>query len=356
MSRTVLLARLDNDGDVLLSGPAVRAVAAHATRVLYLCGPRGRQAARLLPGVDEVLTWHCPWIDAEPGPVSRGEIDRLVDDLQTRGIDEAVVFTSYHQSPLPLVLLLRMAGIARVTADSEYYPGSLLDVRHRLPVTGLHEVERMLSVTAAAGFGLPPGDDAALAVRVPGPGPQPLVGAEPYVVVHPGASVPARSWSPRRWRELVHALAERATRVVVTGGPAETALTAIVAGGRALDLGGGTDLAALAGVLARADAVVVGNTGPAHLAAAVDTPVVSLFAPTVPAERWRPWRVPSRLLGRQDIYCAGCRARVCPVAGHPCLDTVPVTAVVQALDELQRRTGAPGRAPAPGPDLVEVGG
>ena len=70
-------------------------------------------------------------------------------------------------------------------------------------------------------------------------------------------------------------------------------------------------------MLRRADVVVVGNTGPAHLAAAVGTPVVSLFAPVVPAERWRPWSVPHVLLGDQSAGCALSRARTCPVAGSP---------------------------------------
>jgi len=100
-----------------------------------------------------------------------------------------------------------------------------------------------------------------------------------------------------------------------------------------LDLGGKTDLAGLAEVIAGADAIVVGNTGPAHLAAAVGTPVVSLFAPTVPAVRWRPWRVPHVLLYR-DVPCAGCRARVCPVEGHPCLGGVTVEEVLAALSSL----------------------
>ena len=85
-------------------------------------------------------------------------------------------------------------------------------------------------------------------------------------------------------------------------------------------------------MLAAAGAVVVGNTGPAHLAAAVGTPVVSLFAPTVPAVRWRPWRVPHELLF-VDVECAGCRARVCPIEGHPCLD-VRVEDVMEAVDRL----------------------
>ena len=59
----VLVARQDNDGDVLLAGPAVRAIAAGAREVTLLCGPRGEQAARLLPEVDEVMVWRAPWID-----------------------------------------------------------------------------------------------------------------------------------------------------------------------------------------------------------------------------------------------------------------------------------------------------
>jgi ADP-heptose:LPS heptosyltransferase len=157
-----------------------------------------------------------------------------------------------------------------------------------------------------------------------------------YVVVHPGASVPARAWEPTANAALVDALVAAGRRVVVTGGPAERTLTAFVAGEprpAVTDLGGATDLAGLADVLAGASAVVVGNTGPAHLAAAVGTPVVSLFAPTVPAVRWRPWRVPHELLF-VPVPCAGCRARVCPVAGHPCLSGVEVHDVLAAVERL----------------------
>ncbi len=150
--------------------------------------------------------------------------------------------------------------------------------------------------------------------------------------MHPGASVPARAWAPERHAALVEALVACGRQVVVTGAPSERALTARVAG-PALDLGGETDFAGLAGVLAGADAVVVGNTGPAHLAAAVGTPVVSLFAPTVPAVRWRPWRVRHELL-YVDVPCAGCRARRCPVAGHPCLGGVGVDDVLAAVERL----------------------
>jgi ADP-heptose:LPS heptosyltransferase len=339
------VARQDSVGDVLLAGPAVRAVAAGAGRVTLLCGPRGRDAARLLPGVDEVVVAHASWIDAEPEPVTRVKVDALVDRLVDLELDQALILTSFHQSPLPLALLLRMAGVPTIAAVSVDYPGSLLDVRHRVD-EDVHEVERSLSLAATLGYRLPEGDDGRLAVRRD-PGADVPNLERPYVVVHPGASVPARAWAPERHAALVEALAAEGRRVVVTGGIAERPLTARVAGRRSgvVDLGGRVDLAGLAEVLAGAGVVVVGNTGPAHLAAAVGTPVVSLFAPVVPAVRWRPWGVGHVLLGDQGAACAGSRARVCPVAGHPCLDGVPVEGVVAAVGAL-----------APLPVGQEVGG
>ena len=341
----VLLARLDSAGDVLLMGPAVRAVAARARRVTFLCGRRGRAAAELLPGIDTVVEHTAPWIDPEPDPVDRERTLAFVDELAALAPDEAVVFTSFHQSALPLALLLRLAGVPTIAAFSEDYPGSLLDVRHRVD-SELHEVERALSLVATLGYSLPPGDDGRLAVERPGEAP---AVDPPYVVVHPGTSVPARAWPAEHHAALVAALAERGRTVVVTGSADEAELTRFVAGtassrlllaearSRVVDLGGRTSLVGLADVLAAAEAVVVGNTGPAHLAAAAGTPVVSLFAPTVPAARWRPWGVPVALLGDQVAACAGSRARSCPVPGHPCLSSVSVEDVLGALDRLAGR-------------------
>jgi ADP-heptose:LPS heptosyltransferase len=327
----VLAVRLDSEGDVLLAGPAVRALAAGASRVTFLCGPRGAQAAELLPGVDQTLIHRAPWIDPEPEPVDREQTLALVGVLAAQRIDQALVLTSFHQSALPTAFVLRLAGVPTIAAISEDYPGSLLDVRHRVD-DDVHEVERSLSLVATLGYGLPPGDDGRLRVkrrRARNP-----AGPGPYVVVHPGASAPARTWPAAKHATLVEALVAEGRRVLVTGGPDERGLTKYVAGTAAPDFGGRTTFAELAEVLAEASAIVVGNTGPAHLAAAVGTPVVSLFAPVVPAERWRPWRVPHALLGDQGAPCAGTRMRTCAVPGHPCLESVSVDDVIAAIGEL----------------------
>jgi HAD superfamily hydrolase (TIGR01662 family) len=342
--KRVLAVRGDSAGDVLLTGPAIRAVAAGAESLTLLCGPRGRAAAELLPGPDALLTWALPWIDPDPAAVDPVEMGRFIDRLADGGFDEAVVFTSFHQSPLPMALLLRMAGVPRISAISVDYPGSLLDVRHLVP-DGIPEAERALSLAAAAGFPLPAGDEPVLRLRTVPPVPVELPAA-PFVVVHPGASVAARACPPDTCAELVMALCTAGYPVVVTGGPDERPLTAKVAsaGARrsgvgggvagAVDLGGQTSLAELAAIIGRAACVVVGNTGPAHIAAAMGTPVVSLFAPTVPFGQWAPHRVPAVRLGDATAPCRGSRAKECPVPNHPCLAGIAPDAVVSAVRTL----------------------
>jgi ADP-heptose:LPS heptosyltransferase len=338
----VLVARLDNAGDVILTGPAVRAVAATADRVTFLAGPAGGAAARLLPGVDDVWTWEAPWVGFEPPALDRADTDALVDRIAAARVDAAIILTSFHQSPQPLALVLRMAGVGHIAATSVDYPGALLDVRHPY-LDELHEVEQSLSLCAAAGHHLPDGDDGALALSLPAPSVD--LPAEPYVVVHPGASVPARRLPLAPTADAVRRLTAAGRLVVATGGPSERDLVRAVTAGapsnRVEDRTGATRLADLAHLLAGADAVICGNTGPAHVAAAVGTPVVEAFPPVVPAHRWRPWRVPHVLLGDQDIACAGCRARRCPLEGQPCLVPFDADAVVAAVDRLAPRPPAP---------------
>jgi ADP-heptose:LPS heptosyltransferase len=343
---TRLVARLDNVGDVVLAGPAVRAVAASGGPVVLLAGPAGADAAALLPGVDEVVVFDAPWVPFEPSPVSGPAIESLLDRVRALAVDEAIILTSFHQSPLPLALLLRLAGVERISATSVDYPGSLLDVRDTYDES-LHEVEQSLALCAAAGHTLPSGDDGRLQLELPM---QPSrARPRPYIVVHPGASVPARALPIDATMEVVADLTALGHHVVITGSESERGLAGHIArAARPSDVTlrcGTTGLAELAMIIAEARAVICGNTAPAHIAAAVGTPVVEAFAPVVAPHRWRPWRVPHVLLGVLDIGCAGCRARVCPVVGQPCLAAYTPQAVIDALARLRVVDSAAGRRP-----------
>lgn len=339
---TAMVARLDSIGDVLVTGPAVRAIAAGHDRVVFLAGPRGSAAARLLPGVDRVVEWSAAWVDFDAPPLTPESVAWLVDTIAAEQPDAMVIFTSFHQSPLPLALICRLAGVEWISAICEDYPGKLLDLRHHVP-DDIPEPLRALSLAEAGGWRLPSGDDGRLKVnRLPTlTGTlRSLLGGRDYVAFHPAAAVPARRPSADKCAEMVRALAAAGHHVVVTGTDADRELTAQVAADAAIDLGGRTTLAELGSVFAGARAVVAPNTGPAHLAAAVGAPIVSLFAPVVPAVRWGPYGTTVIVLGDQDAPCRGSRARTCPVPGHPCLDRIAAQDVVAAVAEVASRGAA----------------
>ena len=345
----VLVTRLDNCGDVLLAGPTVRAAAATGRPVHLLCGPRGRAAAELLPGVTTLIEAHVPWIEPDPMPVRPEDGTALVDQVRRLHVTDAAILGSSHQSPLPLALLLRWAGVDRIAAVSHDHAGSLLDVR----VPGdpdVHEVERGLLIARALGFPRPADDRLAVDLDPDETARDDTTRAEvtpdvarPYVVVHPGASAAARTLAPDAWRDVVTALAATQRTVVVTGGREEVWLSAFVSGDHSnvFDLGGTVTFRELGRTIAGADALMTGNTGPMHLAAAVGTPVVAAFPPTVPAERWRPWRVPHVLLGDRSVPCAGCRARRCALDEQVCLSGIRPEDVVSAVEALTADAPAP---------------
>ena len=326
-----LAVRQDNNGDVTLLGPALRALAAHG-HVTLVCGPAGEGAARLLPGVSAVEVIRAEWIEGNPGPVRPERIAADVARFAEAAADEAFVFTSFHQSPLPTALLLRLAGVPQIAAISVDYPGSLLDTR--VPVDdGLHEVQRALSLVGARGFHLPPGDDGRLAY-LPLPARDRSL-PQRYVAVQPGATVAARAWAPEKLRRLIAQLRYDGHAVVVVGSVNEALLAREVAGDSgAIDLAGRTTYAEFAAVIRDAVALVVGNSSGIHIASAVGTPVVTIFAPTILPARFAPYHVPFVMLGDLTIACAGCRARTCPFVGQPCTGVVEVADVVNALHGL----------------------
>jgi ADP-heptose:LPS heptosyltransferase len=94
---------------------------------------------------------------------------------------------------------------------------------------------------------------------------------------------------------------------------------------------GDTELAELAAIISLAPVIITNNTGPAHIAAAVGTPVVDLYALTNPQHT--PWGVPSRVLFH-DVSCKFCYRSVCPELHHDCLRKVSPEAVVRAALDL----------------------
>ena len=153
---------------------------------------------------------------------------------------------------------------------------------------------------------------------------------EAYAVLAPGASCPSRRYPPERFAEVARDLG---LPVAVVGTEKERPLVQAVAAGTpgVVDLSGLLDVPALVATLADARLAVTNNSGGMHMADAVGTPVVALFAGTEDESQFAPRSVPARLL-RVPTTCAPCRAFACPY-DHECLDISPA-AVVAAGREL----------------------
>ncbi len=351
-ARRILVVRLDNLGDVLVTTPAIHAIReslpdAHIT---LLTSPVGAQIGRLDPDIDDVTVYDAPWMDPwQRLPQDSAREQAMIERVRRGAFDGAIIFTSYHQSPLPAAYLAYLADIPLRVAASVDGPGSLLTTRHKHPERLVHEVERGLDLVGALGMHT---DDDALQLRVPDEARAEVrnlpemasiraqATSAPLVVVHPGCSMPARTYPREMYARVVESLVEQQhAQVILTGADDERELVQHICGrirpelqANIHPLAGRVSFPGLCALIEGADIVITNNTGPMHIAAAVKTPVVALFALTNPPEQWGPWRVTHRQL-YHDVSCRICYSRICPF-GHECLRLVSPEMVAQAAREL----------------------
>ncbi|NUO85192.1 MAG: glycosyl transferase, partial [Cupriavidus sp.] len=162
-ARSVLCVRLDNMGDVLMSTPAMQALAdaLPGRRLTLLTSHSAAALAPHLPMVGRVLAWDAPWArhaEATAAPAPGPEIAACARWLARFRFDAAVIFTVYSQSPLPAAVLCALAGIPLRLACCRENPYTLLSdwVPETEPGTQpgqrpRHEAQRQLDLVARVG-------------------------------------------------------------------------------------------------------------------------------------------------------------------------------------------------------------
>jgi lipopolysaccharide heptosyltransferase II len=362
--RRVLAVRLDNMGDLLMTTPALAALrdSVAGGHITLLASRSGTALAPHLPPVDEAIAFDAPWVrqpdSQDERPVGQAEC-ALVDRLAAAEFDAAVIFTVATQSALPAALLCRMAGIPRRLAHARENPYGLLS--DWVPETDTvadgmrHEVQRQLDLVRHVGCAtrdvqlrFSPGEsqrDAAHAQLLAAG----LQRGERYVVLHVGATAASRRYPADRFGAVAREVARRSGHAMVfVGDGSELALVAearaAMDGTPSINLAGRLSLGELGAVIGGAELLIANNSGPMHMAAAMGTPVVALYALTNPQHT--PWQVPSRVLNH-TVACRHCLKSVCPQGTQECLTKVAVSTVVEAALELLPAT--PARVPAPLP-------
>jgi lipopolysaccharide heptosyltransferase II len=329
-ARSVLVIRLDNMGDVLMTTPAIRALKEQTSgrRIVLLASPPGAAVARFIPEIDTVVSYAAPWMPNCP-PAAPAAAESLFTTLRRLNLEAAVVFTVYSQSALPAALMATLAGIPHRLAYARENPYGLLsdwvlDLEPHVLVR--HEARRQLDLVASVGartqdeslsFRVSEDDAASARVKLSAAG---VDLACPWIVVHPGATAASRRYPTESFAHMIGCLAEeRDCQVVMTGGADEVGLATEIcrrSDARVTSLAGCLALGELAAVIKASALLIANNTGPIHIAAAVGTPVVDIYALTNPQHA--PWRVPSAVL-YEDVPCRFCYRSVCPQTHHACL-------------------------------------
>lgn len=328
--------------------PAMRAIKrARPGRCVTLLSSRsGAAAAPYIPEIDAVIDYAAPWMK------SSGQREPALDtgfiaSLAARRYDAAAIFTSYSQSALPAALMCYLAGIPLRLAHCRENPYQMLTDWQPDPEPATfirHEVRRQLELVASVGcttasaglsFAVRDTDLAAVRERLAALRINP---DRQWVLLHPGASAPSRRYPPEHWSAMMRLLETRTgLPMVLTGDKSEqTLIDSIIgaSGTAAVSLAGMLDLGELGAAISMAGLVICNNSGPAHLSAAVGTPLVDLYALTNPQHT--PWQVESRVLFH-DVPCRFCQKSICPEGHNDCLAKIEPPEVVDAACALLAR-------------------
>jgi lipopolysaccharide heptosyltransferase II len=325
--------------------------------VTLLTSTGGAAAAAYIPEVDGAITYDAPWMKATHHRHDSEQDLAFVELLRQGGYDAAVIFTVFSQNPLPAAVYCYLAGIPLRLAHCRENPYQLLTdwVQETEPEQRIrHEVRRQLDLVGAVGshtenerlsFSVRQKDRDAL------PGlfdERELDPGRPWLLVHPGASAPSRRYPPEQFAEVVRSLAvNQGFQILLTGNEQERELVRQIqalAKVPVISLAGRLGLGKFAALIEAAPVLISNNSGPVHLAAAVGTPVVDLYALTNPQHT--PWLTPHRVLSF-DVPCRHCFRSVCPEQHQHCLSKIEPVEVVTATLALLSEAGRPTRPLVP---------
>ena len=278
-------------GDLVAATPALRALRRGypGAEISLVSLPwAAALAPHLTPDVDRVIPYPgAPGLDGDGDGLA---LERFVEGMRAERFDLAVNLHGRGPQSTRLVVSFDAQRTAGFAGGGAGYPR--LDVSVPWDVER-HEARKLLALAGAAG-GAPDGNGPRLRVRDEDRRRADALlnsaAGGPLALLHPGASVEEKRWPVEGFGRVARGLLRRGYAVAVTGSGGERELSGSLRelAPEAIDLSGKTDLSTLVGLVSSADLLVSNDTGPAHLAYALETPSVTVFGPSTDAGRWGP--------------------------------------------------------------------
>lgn len=347
--RKVLIIKLDHIGDVLFAVPAIKALRERLplARITMVVGPWSKEVVKNCPYVNEILFFNAHWFRRNTkGKRKAGDIYkcfRFLKLLRQRKFDLAIDFRercSAHQDSL----FLSLTGARYKMGYNIWGWGFLITHKvHYDPKRVKHEVERNLDMLRTIGI-----DNLNPKLEMwPGKNEQDYAQKflEQYGVseqnvligIHSGVWCPSRRWLKERFAQTADLLVERLNaRVIIFGAPNEieevSELISLMQT-EPINACGKTSLGELAALIERCKVFVGNNSGPVHIAATMETPVVDLFSGTDLSQQWGPFGV-ANIVIEKYVNCKPCGREECGRANHDCMELITVDEVVRAVESL----------------------
>ena len=345
----IVVVKPDHMGDVLLASPAM-----HALRLMFpkaaitlAVGPRGEDVARRLPDADRIIALPFPGLDpaTQPGVAARWSLLVRVARQWQGSFDAGLLLRDdYYWG----ALLLAAAGIGtragtatplcapfltHAVTPVPHEPAAAQHLRVVAALTGGARDSPVWSLEHALRFAPRTAPTVAVTQRVAaGLGPD-----EPYLLLHPGSGAAVKLWTAENWTAVLRDLRSRlGLRTLVMAGHNEQHLLPPIlrhAGNNAVGLAAAPDIDLLSELMLGARLVLGVDSGPLHLAAALDVPSVRLYGPVDPLV-FGPWGDPRRHRSvASRMLCAPCGKLhwdLLDLPWHPCVRRLAPDAVVAA--------------------------
>ncbi len=376
--KKILLIKLSAIGDVVHTFPVLNKLRRRypKARIDWLVTPEIAELLRQNPAISNVIEfsrdeWSTPWRAAPYVGAARliatlraTEYD-LVLDLQ--GQLRSAIFAFASGAPVRIgfdrpraevwkTLSRKIPDEAKKHAWQGAREGSFLAYTHHisLPSLDVHPVERNLGVAPMLGL-----DDGAPDFSFPVP-PEATtridalldyydIGKARLIVVAPGTNWETKQWRREGFAEMARYFRQKGFAVTLIGSDGERALCQEIArlAPGTVDLAGETTLSELAALIRRATICITNDSGPMHLAVALDRPVVSIFGPTDPV-----WAGPYRRGGavlRTELDCSPCYLRELHRCnfGHACMVNISASTVIERVEVIVAKLPSRTKPTAP---------
>ncbi len=342
----VLVIKLRNLGDVLLSAPVISALKSQAPHLEIdaLVYADTAEMLRDHPDLAQLHVVERDWKRLNVWQRYRREA-QLLSSLRGRRYDLIVHLTEHVRGVWLARLLRPRFSVAPDLRAHRYYRKSFT---HRYPVIGgnrRHTVEINLDAIRRIGV-YPEMQRRRLVFAVNEPAREKVEQAlakcnlikRSFVLIHPGSRWFFKCWPPERMAALCNALVSDGLPVALVSGPdsVEQRLLAEVTSrlNRPVPSFAGTfSLKELGALIASARLYVGMDSAPMHIAAAMGTPTVALFGPSGDIE-WGPWQVPHRIV-TSSHPCRPCGRDGCGGGKRSeCLEVIEPAEVLAAVRAL----------------------